>query len=551
MLNNNLSPKTITMIYKHFHCNQYYSTDITNCLLKNEYKLGPFSPVKSDLIDLWGIDPFDNVNWLWRLHSLDMTSELLSAFLKTKNVEYLNCLESILTSWILNNSYEPYPSRFSWHDHASALRLNNIIKIILNVENNTSAHFINLLMLSGQQHCHFLVQDKYYSKHTNHGLDQSIALYFGSLIFFSETQSIAMTKLAKDRIKKELKFAFSSEGVHVENSPQYHGIMLTKILRLKKVFEFSDIDFHKELDDILSLGFEFLTHIINPLGFYPILGDSEKVVPAKVFYNLSINNKKYTNLLYALSEGKIGEKPINLNYVAKEAGYAIYRNSWSFSDSNIIQLIFKFGYKSNYHRHDDDLNILLNAYNEEWLIDSGLYSYNDNDTIRQYMRSAQAHNVPTPNTGKALRNIKLTGNTSTIKQCKINNNNFMIEVSSGIYENCIINRELNITNERITISDEIIDPSSEINTLITYFHIPADKQIIKQNNQTVLIKSNLTNRTMVLKIINNSSMQIDITRGEHNVTPSFTSTKYGEIEDSQCISVKANKLHASFELTFL
>ncbi len=495
MLNNNLSSKMITIIHEYFHCNQYYSTDITNHLLKNEYKLGPFPPVQSDLNDLWGINPFDNVNWLWRLHNLDMTSELLAAFLKTKNVEYLNCLESILTSWILNNSYEPYPSRFSWHDHTSALRLNNIIKIILNVENYTSAHFINLLMLSGQQHCHYLAEDKYYNKYTNHGLDQSIALYFGSLILFSDMQSLALNKLAKNRIKKELKFAFSSEGIHVENSPQYHGIMLTKILKLKKIFEFSDIDFHKELNDILISGFEFLTHIINPQGFYPMIGDSAEVAPAIVFYNLSINNKKYKNLLYAISQGKIGEKPINLSYIAKETGYAIFRDKWYPKDtySDMIHLVFKCGFLSTFHRHDDDLNFVLYGLGEEWFVDGGIYKYDEKDAYRKYLRSATAHNIPVIKNAEVSRIIsKDIDKQSKITDYMLNEDLSWVEAKSFMYTGYCVTRKIeHIKPNRFIITDKVDADSQKTTPYELMFHIPMDKKIkIGDDNSVNIISQN-------------------------------------------------------------
>src|SRR5690606_34093799 len=75
------------------------------------------------------------------------------------------------------------------------------------------------------------------------------------------------------------------------------------------------------------------------------------------------------------------------------SGYAIYRSSWG-PGANQTHVIMKSGFLSKYHRQDDDLNILIYAYGEDWLIDSGLYNHNQKDPIRIYMRSIKAHNVP-------------------------------------------------------------------------------------------------------------------------------------------------------------
>ena len=49
---------------------------------------------------------------------------------------------------------------------------------------------------------------------------------------------------------------------------------------------------------------------------------------------------------------------------------------------------------SNYHRHDDDLSIYF-FYNDELILgDCGLYSHEEDDVDRKFIRSYKAHCVP-------------------------------------------------------------------------------------------------------------------------------------------------------------
>ncbi|EOI2881361.1 heparinase II/III family protein, partial [Campylobacter jejuni] len=72
--------------------------------------------------------------------------------------------------------------------------------------------------------------DEFYSKNTNHGLDQSLSLYKAS--FFLEVDNILdIRNVAIERINSELKFAFCDDGGHKENSPAYLYYGVSQVLR--------------------------------------------------------------------------------------------------------------------------------------------------------------------------------------------------------------------------------------------------------------------------------------------------------------------------------
>ncbi|MCK7580979.1 MAG: heparinase II/III-family protein [Chromatiales bacterium] len=90
----------------------------------------------------------------------------------------------------------------------------------------------------------------------------------------------------------------------------------------------------------------------------------------------------------------IGE-PLKDNYmVLPESGWAFYRNKWQ--DKNDFYFLAKCGYKSDYHRQDDDTSFVLYFKGEEWITDGGLYNYQETDSERKFIRSYHAHSMSAP-----------------------------------------------------------------------------------------------------------------------------------------------------------
>ena len=56
-------------------------------------------------------------------------------------------------------------------------------------------------------------------------------------------------------------------------------------------------------------------------------------------------------------------------------------------------MTLKCGFLSTYHRHDDDCSITLYAHGSEWLIDGGMYNYDEKSELRKFLRSPLSHNL--------------------------------------------------------------------------------------------------------------------------------------------------------------
>lgn len=533
------------LLSKFLAIEKYYNKKRADDLLRGIYQLGTFEPVETSINDIWNCESISNSNWHWRLHSLDFINELMSAFSNTNNYGYLDCVSLSIESWINNNSIAPYPNRFSWHDHAAALRLINICKFVLHYGYLLKPESKSLLYLSGQQHCHRLSLDYFYNKFTNHGLDQSIALYLGSLTFFSTKDGDDYKAIAKQRIESELDYAFSPDGIHVENSPQYHAIMLLKIRRLLYLLS-DDLTLCEKVKNILNRGVNFLVHIIEPDSYIPIIGDSEKKNLSPLFSSFEGVVENFDNLTYVITKGTAGLAPSSNNFISSDAGYAIYRSSWNSPFDESIQLIFKCGYLSNYHRQDDDLNILLYGYGERWFIDSGIYSYSENDPLRLYMRSACAHNVPMP---LDLVNCERRCSPYKSELSLIDDIDgiFAVRGFTNLYKSVSIIREINVINELIYINDEI-DSDSKVD-IRSIFHIPSNKSVnILSDNMVEVV--GISGKVLIIECLGSNIKKIDVSSGFLGINPSITSPTYLDLEDSTALVFNCNGSRIRYRLFF-
>ncbi|EGO0810625.1 hypothetical protein ITK70_001598, partial [Campylobacter lari] len=295
-----------------------------------------------------------------------------------------------------------------FHDHATALRASNVSEIIILLQDELSDEQYLLLQNILTIDINKLILDDFYSKHTNHGLDQSLALYKSSFVW-NNANSIVYRDISVKRINEELSFAFCKDGGHKENSPAYLSYGISQVLDALKIghrFEHENSSIYFPLD-ILKKSFLVLGYFIQFNGIIPLIGDSISLKP-KDFLNDKHElyySKEYMNYLYCLNNLN-GVKPTENFLFLKESGYAIIKDF-----DRKLHLVFKCKHISNYHRHDDDLNFTLFYDNEEWFVDGGLYEYAEKDEFRKYLRSHFSHNLSYPNCAKAHRNLNRSTKT--------------------------------------------------------------------------------------------------------------------------------------------
>ena len=398
--------------------------------------------MKFDWLSSNGLNTF----W-WRIQQLPFLYFYLTDPLK--NTDIFNYVKASFIHWIeLNKSNN---TRFLWHDHAAALRFDNIVLwisfIIITDKQNLILDIQDEIFESILAHIQFLLDDKNYSKNTNHGFDQSFSLYKFCLMQQNTDEIIPLLNIAKQRLKSEIEFAFTEEGVHKENSPGYHSYMLNQISKLEGLKTLSKYNYLSGVDKIIPYAQKFLNAITLPNGKLPLIGDtSVKHTPGKYLFshkNLSIYD--YCNSGYFIITG--------VTY-----------------DKKNFHIVVKSGFESQYHRHDDDLSIHLYVNGEILLGDAGFHSYIEDHPCRLFVRSPLAHNTVYPERYVCIRRLdKLNFRSSLIFDKK----NLILTAKTGIYGG-VLQRKIDfscILHGYIYIYDSWIEKPNEYSKLIVNFYI--------------------------------------------------------------------------------
>lgn len=339
----------------------------------------PFWPI--DLPIDWSADPFDDRNWQFHVHAWRMLDPLIMAWKKTGDAHFINRALAIVEDWHDYHLNRGKKSLFGWYDMSTGIRA---MKIAFLMDRALRGDFdldenMHLILLE-LSHSHAVkLQEPKFLSHGNHGLFQLHGLMAlcttlpflkscANAIDYSET---AMEKLIQSQ--------FSTEGVHLEDSPEYHFFgadTLQKMLRS---------GWYDSFESIYNL-MEKVKHnkiwMVHPDKRDVTVGDSEgkrREIEFPLGNDFCKNPVPYHPDCYHLK-------------TFPETGYAVVRSDWAMPEEDSSMLFFMASFHSTAHKLPDDLSFELFEFGERILTNSGKYSYSK-DSFRDFVRSTRAHNT--------------------------------------------------------------------------------------------------------------------------------------------------------------
>ena len=297
------------------------------------------------------------------LHSLGIVNDLMTVSRKDENIELEKYAKDIILDWHKKNSLDS--KNYAWKEHPVSSRINNIISFqSSSVKYKLSNRDFKNILIS---HCEYLNDERYY-KFNNHGLMMDNALLNASKFIKDEDKKTLYINKALYRVRYAIRRDFSRKGVHLENSPEYHRMVLTIYKSVERKLKELKVKLGDQESEILKLAHDYKKRIIQPNQLYPMIGDTGKISDPKI-------------------------KKDFRNFYDSEAGIAIFNNINEEDNQKSTMLVFKSGYHNKTHKHFDDLSSYLYIDGQELLIDSGKYSYSTKDPIRQHLISPKAHNT--------------------------------------------------------------------------------------------------------------------------------------------------------------
>ncbi|PQZ64940.1 hypothetical protein CQ050_18030 [Achromobacter sp. MYb9] len=471
-------------------------------------RLGPF-PATDYKLD-WYQNPLDNRTWQWRWGSLSALLYIIAYHQITSDSSALNVGIELIEEWSKQFS-ESRPgdenlSEFVWHDHGTALRAEHILLFLGYLSELPSrqiweggcAHFVEASASLLERHASILADNAFYSAHTNHGLEQARVLLLLASVFENGWEhAISWQETALARLQSELDFAFTSEGVHVENSPAYHIFVFKTFISIVQTYTKSG---HSELAKAFlpkaKKILEYIVYVLRPDAHVPIIGDTEKLRPTDAFKELLGESLEYQEFRYAITGGKSGIKPRFRFKIYPVSGYAIYRDTWD--NRRALHGIFKAGALSSYHRQEDEGNLVVYAFGEDWLIDSGMYNYNHGDPIRKYVRSRFAHNVAILDGTAYKKNWPELKNSWTLIDERLTGTNNQSTMTFHGLVGASTERTTQFEPRRLTVTDSLVCLDGTPRTARMLWHVDNQKDIEVIDKSTVRVRSRKSGTIMTI-----------------------------------------------------
>lgn len=446
------------------------------------------------------------------LHSLGILKSLVISAKHLENSENIELGKKLILNWY-NGEFDRNNSQ-AWHEHAVSSRIQNLIYFQeRSQENKLDDDIFQDLLL---KHCEFLSDKKNYHEN-NHGIMMDNSLLIASEKLLDEKLKKNYCEKVYYRTKIAFYRDFSKMGVHLENSPEYHKMVLGLLTRVSKNLSNLNMPLGKDISSLLFRAKMYMSYVTKPDGTLPLIGDTGL---------LTINDKKNY-----------------IDFIDHEAGVIISQFKNLKDEKLSSWLLFKSGYSSKTHKHKDDLSINLFMNGHDILVDSGKYSYDMNDPIRDFIVSPEAHNTI------YFKESNYNFSNSYSDQIKLKTTNFsnrgQYKIGTGInnlYAEGNITRHSILTRDKILIVLDNINSNDE-NEVIQNFNFPEDTRIKKISINKFEIQ--LEERVYILE-----SFDIGYNKPLGEVQNGYLSYSFGKYVENKRIEYTNKGKKLSF-ITFL
>lgn len=472
--------------------------------------------------------PEPPIDWNWQmdenrthnfyLHSWDNINRELIQFDEDKDVDVLEDIVDNAIDWVENNKVEfenNQDENFAWYDMAVGVRLYRMAYILdQSVKlDSISQNEAEVLWESILDHLEYLKNDNNIIFHNNHGVFQAVGQKAAArrLLGVDEKQFSRISEEGSNRLFRMVKTQFTSEGVHKEHSPSYQDRMYQVFLKINEEGLLSNGD----MSEIITNAGNALYWMIKPNDYLVNFGDTD-------FQDVPRDTERYHDrsaslLYYYATNGSSGQKPTTNIACYTDSGFAAVKDV----DSYLAQ---QAAFHSRTHKHADDLAIAWYDNDQDILIDSGKYGYQERapedskeykagfwyaDPKRIYAEKTRAHNtIEVDDSDQDRVNREPYG--SAIKQCGQTNNGVYFIESEVEHTGSITHNRLLFLNPNnwLLVIDRLTPAEDADRNYKQWFHFAEDLAVNKNGEDIVVTGNNLDEKLYITELLPDSQTEI-------------------------------------------
>lgn len=434
-------------------------------------------------------------------------------------------LIDLLSTWREIVELPPTRIPMAYHDEATAQRAIALSCMLSDYGHAFSDEDVAMVQKILVESADLLADEEFHSQGTNHGMYQDLALI---IVSDHIPDGELFLNLAIERLNDYFTNAFTQDGIHNEQSPQYHCIVSNHLREYVDFLSLRDAGTAQHLREIFEKTEGYAMMAISPLGKFPPVSDTSNDLVISLGYSHIYPSPEFQ---YAITQGVLGTVPEKNQYIAPNTGVAIYREDWR--DPNSVYLYFSSAYNSDYHKHSDELSLYLVHRGIEVLREAGPNGYEMKDPYTTYGFSSFGHNTlivndkglprtdPEAMTKVGLKS-SITANEegdpadlNTVSQSSVD---FAVDGWNRRFEGVEHRRAVEFwraadeeTPKKLTIRDTITSEETNDYQLLWHFGPDASADII---NETVRIRDEKGSTIAELTVTSDANVEFSLVTGQ-------------------------------------
>ncbi len=496
---------------------------------------------------LWNNLPKETIDpeWIYAFARHSILYNLAKAYAITNDKKYLESFSLIFNSFI---NYSDNKGE-SWRSLEVGIRPENWLRSIALLKDSQLEEIMKKSLV---EHKEILINThKGFHRLSNWGVLQDHGLFIISLYFDDYENS----QLALNRLTEEAIFQCEQNGMHWEQSPMYQAevlhALLDTILQAKK----ANIAVSQDLIEASHSMAKAISQMVSSNSNIYLLGDSDEI---NVDDLLTLASYLFNNdeLYRGLKEENIFDGLPNKNYTkTNPISYSDSSSGNHIIRSSELEVHLFSGNLGSGHGHISPLHIDVSGKSKPFFIDSGRYTYVDNEK-RSYYKSAEAHNIPMLKQGYPILpkgSWSYTNVSETTRGNFFKKNNYELLVAENLtYPNLVIRRKIvKVSDEIIVLIDEYLSNKPSDAQILFHLHpnCRIDNNIIENGEEKLYLYSSakISVESCCISLHYNEEWESKVIKLNQILSPNesvitIISTKSLEIKEEEIKLIDSNRI---------